>query len=429
MVQLKLATTASAGLRPLGAPGQRSFELIVPTVQRALGERHAQLFAEPIAAPLGDATDWYATVPGSPQRLVDLEPAEQREARETLGGLVGDVFALADRLATSPDAESQRLAQALRNALEVPDETAIFVVGGQPVLTNWAHRQDVKEAPRGVLSAMIPMRPRPAPEPVPVAAPAAAAATTTAVAMARSPLDWLWWVTVGVTGAVLAAIVWLLVAPCGLAGPAWLNACPRPAQAMAVDPALEARRGQLEAEIAALERQALLAERNCARQETAQAAPPPPAPAPEPAPEPEPTPEPEPEPDEIDRRREAAGGERGELTITLVWNSRSDLDLHVTCPNGETLYFRNPNACGSGVHDVDANASDRTQTPVENVRFGAGAPHGTYTIRVNFYDAPSRYGSSHDFTVRVEAGERTETFQGTVTNARRDWRTTFDYRG
>jgi hypothetical protein len=417
MVQLKLDTTASQGLRALGTPGQRSFELIVPTVQKALGAEHAALFAEPVDSPRGDQTDWYATVPGTPRRLTDLPPEEQKAVRERLGTLAGAIFAYADRLSANSDQESQRLAQALRFALEVPDETAIFAVGDQPVLTNWARQRDVKEAPKGLLQAMVPMRAPPPPPPPPPVEPLAAGP----VAVARSPLDWLWWLTVITTGLVLAWILWLLIAPCGLAGPDWLNTCPRPALASTVDPALEARRAQLEAEIAALERQALAAERACIAQA-------PPLPAPRPAASP-PPPEPEPEPDDIDQRRAEAGGQEGELTITLVWESTADLDLHITCPGGQVINYTNTTGCNGGELDVDANVgSNRTSTPVENVFFRAGAEQGTYRIRVHMFDNGNG-GSSHSFRVRVQMGDQTETFSGTVSSANPNWTRDFEYRG
>lgn len=424
MVQLKLDTTASAGLKPLGTPGQRSFELIVPVVQKALGAAHAAIFAEPVASPRGDATDWYAPVPGSARRLADLDEAAQKTVRDRLGGYAADIFALADRLAQGNDAEGQQLAQALRNALEVPDETAIFIVGEQPVLTNWAHRQDVKQAPQGLLQAMMPVRAAPPPPPPPPP-PTPVEAVAPVAVVARSPLDWLWWLTVGVTGAVLAAALWLLIEPCGLAGPSWLNACPQPAETRVVDRSLEARRGQLEAEIAALERAALAAERACLP-----TPPPPPSPAP-PVQRAEAPPPPPPTPprDEIDERREQAGGQQGELTITLVWDSTADLDLHLTCPSGGVINYTNPRGCGGGELDLDANVSNRTTTPVENVFFRAGAERGTYQIRVHMFDDGGRRGSSHNFTVRVEMGGTQQTFRGTVSAANPNWTQRFDYRG
>jgi hypothetical protein len=431
VAQLKLETTVSEGLRPLGAPGQRSYELVSPAVRRALGDACADLFAEPVASPRGDAIDWYSPVPGAGRRLADLSPDEARILRDRLAELVAAVFAHADRLAASPDAASQNLAQALRNALEVPDETAIFAVGDQPVLINWAHRRDVRQAPQGLLQAMVASRAPAAPNPVapPAAATAAAAPAAAAPAAdepaARRPSDWLWWAVAAATGAAMAAALWLLVAPCGLAGPSWLNRCPAPAEEAVVDPALGARRAQLEAEIAALERRALAAERAC------EPAPPPPPPAPAPAPaavRPSPPPAP-PAPDEIDRRREDAGGQEGELTITLVWDSTADLDLYVACPGGGEISYERPTACGGGRLDVDANVRRRTTTPVENVFFGEGAPRGTYRVRVNMFDDGGRGGSVHPFTVRIDIGGRRQTFRGEVSARQRVWSQTFEHRG
>jgi uncharacterized protein YfaP (DUF2135 family) len=142
-----------------------------------------------------------------------------------------------------------------------------------------------------------------------------------------------------------------------------------------------------------------------------------------------PPPPPTPPRDEIDERREQAGGQQGELTITLVWDSTADLDMHLTCPSGGIINYTNPRGCGGGELDVDANVSSRTTTPVENVFFRAGAEEGTYRIRVHMFDDGGRRGSSHNFTVRVEMGGQQQTFRGTVSAAQPNWTQSFDYRG
>ena len=63
---------------------------------------------------------------------------------------------------------------------------------------------------------------------------------------------------------------------------------------------------------------------------------------PAPLPEPEPRAEVEPDPQtDLDRAREQAGGQTGDVTVTLLWNGFSDLDLTVVCPDGSRLV-----ACG-----------------------------------------------------------------------------------
>src|SRR6056297_1289007 len=96
MFEAFLANTSAEGLRPLGTAPQRSFELITGTVRKTFGDRHAALFAEPVAAQHGDRFDWYATAPGTPVLLSDLPADEAETARQTLKTLADDIRGLAD---------------------------------------------------------------------------------------------------------------------------------------------------------------------------------------------------------------------------------------------------------------------------------------------------------------------------------------------
>ena len=160
----------------------------------------------------------------------------------------------------------------------------------------------------------------------------------------------------------------------------------------------------------------------------------------EPLPEPEePLPEPEEplsehqpeepdereEPSEFDERLEAEDGEVSEeLTVTLIWDDRSDLDLEVHCPGGGTAGIRGT-GCGGGVLDVDANGYGSSglrmmERPVENVRFGGNAPEGTYRIRIfishgyenALEDDRRRNSGHHSFSVRVISRESERIFEG-----------------
>lgn len=170
----------------------------------------------------------------------------------------------------------------------------------------------------------------------------------------------------------------------------------------------------------------------------------PPAPPPAPPP-PRPVPPPaDPEQDaatDFDRAREQAGGRTGDVTVTLLWNGHTDLDLSVRCPDGQVLKARNlmpdgqPSACGGEI-DVDANLCARVDgspgrmrscleygdapqmSPVENAFFlNATAPSGTYQVLVTHFAADSRDPAADiPFAVQVRQGEATDVAQGVARN-------------
>jgi len=100
--------------------------------------------------------------------------------------------------------------------------------------------------------------------------------------------------------------------------------------------------------------------------------PPPPATAP-------PPPRPEAATEEKARER---GAREGMLEIFLAWGSTSDIDLHVRCPTGGNIWFRNMEDCG-GRLDLDTNAlgTPKVSDPVEHVVFPA-PPEGRYRVEI-----------------------------------------------
>ena len=113
-----------------------------------------------------------------------------------------------------------------------------------------------------------------------------------------------------------------------------------------------------------------------------------------------------------------------ELTVTLIWNDASDLDLQVICPDGGRAGVA-ARGCGGGVLDVDANGYGSgglrmMDRPVENVRFGDSAPRGSYGIRVfisagyatsSGRDRARNFGP-HPFRVRVHSRGGDQVFEG-----------------
>lgn len=128
----------------------------------------------------------------------------------------------------------------------------------------------------------------------------------------------------------------------------------------------------------------------------------------------EPTPE---ERREFASRLSAVGAATGEITATLLWNTRGDLDLVVRCPSGQQLDYQHPAECG-GTLDVDANAAraSLSDRPVENIFWPAGkAAPGTYEIAVRY--APRKDEQSPretPFQARLIRGGQETVFKGTI---------------
>ena len=128
----------------------------------------------------------------------------------------------------------------------------------------------------------------------------------------------------------------------------------------------------------------------------------------------DPTPE---ERREFASRLSAAGAATGEITATLLWNSRGDLDLVARCPSGEQLDYRNPAACG-GALDVDANSTraNLSDRPVENAFWPAGqAASGNYQIAVRYTPRKDEQNPRETpFQVRLIRGGQESVFKGAI---------------
>ncbi|MBW7850641.1 MAG: hypothetical protein H3C38_09115 [Rhodospirillales bacterium] len=104
---------------------------------------------------------------------------------------------------------------------------------------------------------------------------------------------------------------------------------------------------------------------------------------------------------------EAAGGS---LTVEIAWSERVDLDLFVTGPDGETVYFGNRRArdgirmgAEAGCGEVSAEAPPFVETAVI-----PGAAAGRYRLSVDYIrDCGSKRVLTVPFTARLlDAGGR-----------------------
>ncbi len=115
----------------------------------------------------------------------------------------------------------------------------------------------------------------------------------------------------------------------------------------------------------------------------------------------------------LDRER----AERGDVNVSLAWDTRDDLDLKVQCPDGRIISFRRTADCG-GRLDVDMNFAGRySDQPVENIVWGRAAdgPPGRYRVFIeNQSNKPIPY------RVRITIRGRSRDYSGVAPGRARE---------
>jgi len=108
----------------------------------------------------------------------------------------------------------------------------------------------------------------------------------------------------------------------------------------------------------------------------------------------------------------------GELMVTLTWHSSSpiDLDLWVTDPDGEKIYYRNKASASGGKLDRDNRCDNYENGKSENIYWASSPPAGTYKIDVNWYEScDGADATSASYKVRVISAGNVKTYSGTIT--------------
>ena len=213
----RLETGAVGEMQALGAFGRPVHSLYAQlraVVETRLSPRHAGLFAEPVLHSADNRIDWYAPAGGAALRLSALPPDQAAAVLATLQQLAADLSSLSAELAASTSDSDQALGHLIGLALSTPDDSHIFVVGDQPVLTFWGFARrggGVQTAPLYGYGGQA-------------AQPAAAAPAIAATVAARgSALPWLMWSFAGLL--LLIAVLLLLKTEAGVNVPglAWLD--------------------------------------------------------------------------------------------------------------------------------------------------------------------------------------------------------------
>ena len=99
----------------------------------------------------------------------------------------------------------------------------------------------------------------------------------------------------------------------------------------------------------------------------------------------------------------------GDVQVTLTWNNTADLDLWVTDPDGERIYFANRTSASGGQLDRDVISGYGP----ENIFWPPNeAPPGDYLVQVHHFSgaSPSQY------SVLIQAFGHVKQYEGTISS-------------
>lgn len=120
---------------------------------------------------------------------------------------------------------------------------------------------------------------------------------------------------------------------------------------------------------------------------------------------------------EIAQRVRNAGGlyDEVDVRISLLWNTRDDLDLHVITPSGEEIFYGHRRSICGGELDVDRNVRGETTEPIENIRWRKGdAPAGEYRVYVQNFRFHEKNRFPIPFKIEVDNGGKVHHYEATI---------------
>ncbi len=108
---------------------------------------------------------------------------------------------------------------------------------------------------------------------------------------------------------------------------------------------------------------------------------------------------------------EGCGYASGAIQVTLAWAGAADVDLYVTDPAGQQLFYNNKAVNSGGILDRDARGNCGSPSTgaanVENVYWNSGQPpRGNYNVEVHNYDACGGPAGPTSATVSISVGGR-----------------------
>lgn len=135
-----IATTPKASMHALAFQGimvYASFPQIRDMLMRNFGDEYVLLFARPEENTGDGNIDWYTPVQGNARKLEELPDEERTKLTGRLAEMAREILKLAEQLINTHEPLKVTRGNILKLALQYPDDSCLYAVGGQPVYTCW----------------------------------------------------------------------------------------------------------------------------------------------------------------------------------------------------------------------------------------------------------------------------------------------------
>ncbi len=98
----------------------------------------------------------------------------------------------------------------------------------------------------------------------------------------------------------------------------------------------------------------------------------------------------------------------GDIQISMTWDTQSDVDLWLTEPNGNKIYYANKISSTGGELDFD----NTSEYGPENIFYKTVAPSGTYKVEVDYFSGAPLVTN---YNIVVKKGNSITSYEGTLT--------------
>ncbi|MEO2120804.1 MAG: hypothetical protein ABGX44_03220, partial [Candidatus Poseidoniia archaeon] len=89
--------------------------------------------------------------------------------------------------------------------------------------------------------------------------------------------------------------------------------------------------------------------------------------------------------EELDKRLKYQGTERADWEVSLIWNNKNDLDLHLSTPAGNTINVDAQYSPCGGQLVAAMNSNSASKKPIEHLIWHSKPPVGTYEVSVDHF--------------------------------------------